>query len=266
MAARIEIVPLGECALIVKFGNAIEPSIHRKVLRFMRLLEERAFPGFQEAVPSYAAVAVYYNPYDVSRSVRDSNPQTQVRRWLEESLNQGLTELSAVAELKDEYSEVGEGGGREVNAGTFGHSRLIQIPVCYCPLCGPDLPDVAKMNRLTPEDVIDIHTSGSYKVYMIGFMPGFPYLGGMSERIAAPRLTVPKKSVPAGSVGIAGRQTGIYPFSSPGGWRLIGRTTTRLFDERRDPPSLCAAGDTLRFYRIDHSEMAEGGRCSWRQR
>ncbi|WP_325176749.1 5-oxoprolinase subunit PxpB [Paenibacillus alkalitolerans] len=240
MGEGTRIVPLGECALIVKFGDGIDLVTHRRVVELTRSLEENPFPGFQEAVPSYVSVAVYYDPVAIVKTGRLADgAQAQVRSWLTERVS--LVEAAADT----------NGGGM---AGT-----AVDIPVCYCSKCGPDLPFVAEHNKLSPEDVIKIHTSGSYTVYMIGFMPGFPYLGGMAERISAPRLATPRKRVPAGSVGIAGSQTGIYPFASPGGWRLIGRTSMPLFQPELVPPSLLTAGDAIRFKETTHSEMEDGG-------
>jgi inhibitor of KinA len=131
------------------------------------------------------------------------------------------------------------------------------VPTCYGGDLGPDLPFVAQHNGLLPEDVIGIHTGQTYRVYMLGFAPGFPYLGGMSERIAAPRRPSPRIAVPAGSVAIAGTQTGVYPMESPGGWQIIGRTALRLFHPERDPPALLRMGDQVRFRSISREEYGE---------
>ncbi|MGH9898241.1 MAG: 5-oxoprolinase subunit PxpB, partial [Pyrinomonadaceae bacterium] len=134
-------------------------------------------------------------------------------------------------------------------------SRVIEIPVCYRSEFAPDLDLVAKHNSLTVDEVISIHVAGEYLVYMLGFMPGFPYLGNMSEKIATPRLPVPRREVPAGSVGIGGLQTGIYPYQSPGGWNIIGRTPLRLFDLQRQPPNLLQIRDKVRFNSITVEEF-----------
>ncbi|MBB6734086.1 5-oxoprolinase subunit PxpB [Cohnella sp. CBP 2801] len=238
----MRIAPLGERALIVAYEGGIDPVTHRKVLELARSLEEQPFPGFQEAVPSYASVAVYYDPVAAGKADQSEKPgrtargvQAKVAEWLTERVHSGAA----------------TGSGPRAGC-TF------EIPVCYCSECGPDLPYVAERNRLTPEEVVRIHTSRPYTVYMIGFMPGFPYLGGMSGRISAPRLPTPRPRVPAGSVGIAGTQTGIYPFASPGGWRLIGRSTLPLFRPDQAPPSLLAAGDAVRFLPAAHPDGSEG--------
>ena len=136
--------------------------------------------------------------------------------------------------------------------------RTVVIPVRYGGIDGPDLPEAAKRSGLSEEAFIALHTSVEYEVAMIGFMPGFPYLMGLPAAIFQPRLTSPRRSVPAGSVGIGGSQTGIYPLETPGGWRLIGRTQMRLFDPARDEPSLLRAGDKLRFVRIGRRDLEAG--------
>jgi KipI family sensor histidine kinase inhibitor len=135
--------------------------------------------------------------------------------------------------------------------------RLVEIPTLYGGEFGPDLGDVAEHNGISDAEVIKIHSGADYLVYMMGFLPGFPYLGGMSERIATPRLKTPRSAIPAGSVAIAERQTGIYPVESPGGWRIIGRTPISLFDPSREPPVEIEPGDYLRFVQVDESEYAD---------
>jgi inhibitor of KinA len=135
--------------------------------------------------------------------------------------------------------------------------RIVEIPVCYGGAFGPDLDDVAERHGLGSDDVVAIHTSGEYLVYMVGFMPGFAYLGGLDERIATPRRRSPRTAVPAGTVGIGGQQTGVYPLVSPGGWNLIGRTPLRIFDPARDEPTLLATGDRVRFRAIPLDEYQE---------
>src|SRR5699024_4926794 len=137
------------------------------------------------------------------------------------------------------------------------NSRMVEIPVLYGGDYGPDLDLVAHRNQLSTEEVIRIHSERDYLVYMIGFAPGFPYVGGMDERIEAPRKENPRQSIPAGSVGIAGKQTGIYPFESPGGWQIIGRTPAQLFLPESNPPTLIQPGDRLRFVPIDEAEYVK---------
>jgi inhibitor of KinA len=135
--------------------------------------------------------------------------------------------------------------------------RTVSIPVCYGGEYGPDLEYVARHHNLTPEEVISIHSEGEYLAYMIGFAPGFPFLGGLSEKIATPRRPSPRTSIPAGSVGIAGMQTGVYPISTPGGWQLIGQTPVKLFLPKQNPPSLLQAGDIVKFEPISKEEYQE---------
>lgn len=247
MSVQAIIKPLGECALIVTLGSSIAPDTHKAVLQLSESLVNVPFPGFVEAVPAYTSVTVYYDHIAVYRAVkrqaRNTNglPPVQelVRSWLEERMQS----LNASQDARTVKSD----------------PREIRIRVCYCERCGPDLRGVAAYHRLTAQEVVDIHTSAIYTVYMIGFMPGFPYLGGLSETIATPRLDTPRAKVPAGSVGIAGGQTGVYPLASPGGWRLIGRTGIPLFRPERRPPSLLSAGHTVRFESAPHSEIEAGG-------
>ncbi|MFB3828149.1 MAG: 5-oxoprolinase subunit PxpB [Bryobacteraceae bacterium] len=180
---------------------------HREVWRMMRALQ--GMGGVRNLHPAYASVLVDFDP-----RLREAG---ELRRQIE------ALPLASV-ELPE--------------------PRLIEIPVRYG---GWDLDDVARHNGLSTDEVIAIHSGAEYVVYFLGFSPGFPYLGGMPEAIATPRLAAPRRMVPAGSVGIAGTQTGVYPVASPGGWRIIGRTGLALFDALRDPPALLAAGDRVRF-------------------
>ncbi|SEN22711.1 5-oxoprolinase subunit PxpB [Lihuaxuella thermophila] len=213
-AASVECAPLGDTAVIIQFGQTISLETHRKVKMLASYLDQHPIPGMVEYVPAFTTVAVFYDPLKISYS-------------------------SVCSMLEQIVSELRE----PVNV----QPRTVEIPVCYGGEFGPDLEFVAKHNGLTPEEVIDIHSNGEYLVYMIGFAPGFPYLGGMPERIAAPRRESPRLSIPAGTVGIAGTQTGVYPIATPGGWQLIGRTPLPLFRPDQNPPSLLQAGDLVRF-------------------
>jgi inhibitor of KinA len=215
-----KMVPLGDQAVLVEFGERISPEVHRDVLTFCRALEEAGLPGVSEWVPAYASVAVFYDPNVI-----------------------GFAEL---AEKLDTLA--GKGGGEEEPR------RVVTIPVVYGGEWGPDLEEVARLCGLSVIDVIRIHSEPLYRVYMLGFVPGFAYLGGMDERIAVPRLAVPRAKIPSGSVGIAGGQTGVYPLETPGGWRLIGRTPLSLFVPERNPPALLRAGDWVRFLPIAPEE------------
>ncbi len=209
----------GEQGLVVEFGNEIDPVINARVRRLARIVANQMAQHILEVVPTYRSLMVYFDPLIISRKA------------LQENIAGYLGDLDAVTLANDT-------------------ARVITIPLSYGGEFGPDLEFVARHNAITEEEVIAIHTSTPYLVYMLGFTPGFPYLGGMPERIAAPRLDVPRVKIPAGSVGIAGRQTGIYPIESPGGWRLIGRTPLPIFNPQSENPFLFAAGDYLQFSAI----------------
>ncbi|GAB7387937.1 5-oxoprolinase subunit B [Bacillaceae bacterium] len=243
--------PLGDSAIIVKFGEQIDRDTHRRVKTLADFLEKHPFPGLVEYVPAFTTVAVFYDPIEVRRRWKEigeagcslENPRSPYE--IVRSVLQRI--LSGLEETKGDTP------------------RTIEIPVCYGGDFGPDLEFVAAHNHLRPEEVIEIHAGGEYLVHMIGFMPGFPYLGGLSERISAPRRPTPRLSIPAGSVGIAGRQTGVYPMESPGGWQLIGRTPLPLFRPDENPPSLLQTGDIVRFKPISREEYeAYKERAGWR--
>lgn len=217
----MQMIPLGDSAIIIQLDKTITLDTHQKVNVLAARLQDNSFPGMVEIVPAFTTVTVYYNP--VKFSYKDACT----------ALEQIVSDLEATL------------------AGT---PRTVEIPVCYGGEFGPDLEFVAEHNGLTADEVVQIHSSGEYLVYMIGFAPGFPYLGGMSERIQAPRRSSPRLTIPAGTVGIAGRQTGVYPLETPGGWQLIGRTPEALFRPNESPPSLLQAGDIVRFRPVSHKE------------
>lgn len=214
-------LPAGDRALVVELGDAIDPTINRQVRDLMLGLERAQVPGVTEMVPTYRSLLVYYDPLKTSSEE------------LEERIDQVRAQLGRME---------------------LGRPRVVHIPTLYGGDYGPDLEFVAQHNDLTPQEVVEIHSGTDYLVYMIGFSPGFPYLGGMSERIAAPRLPTPRTEIPAGSVGIAETQTGVYPVATPGGWRIIGRTPLVLFDPHREPPALLRAGDYVRFVPLASEE------------
>ncbi|GAB6932115.1 5-oxoprolinase subunit PxpB [Calditerricola satsumensis] len=225
------ILPLGDSAAIIRFGTAIDPVANRRAMALAEHLLRCPFPGLVEAVPAYASVTVHYNPCAVHVSSAAPTPYDAVR-----------ARLSAV------LAEVGEG----IDAAP----RTVEIPVCYGGDHGPDLEAVAAACGLAPEEVVGLHAGTTYHVYAIGFAPGFPYLGTVPEPIRVPRRATPRAAVPAGSVGIAGAQTGIYPMETPGGWQIIGRTPIRLFQPDRDPPCLLRVGDRVRFRPITEEAFA----------
>lgn len=219
------ILPCGDCAITVQVGAEISEETNRKVVSLMQALAEAAIPGLRELVPSYSAVCVHYDPAQIS-------------------YDQLLKRLNDM-----EIKELSSGNASQ---------NVVEIPVCYGGEYGPDLAFVAEHNGLSPEDVIAIHSGGTYLVYMLGFLPGFAYMGGMDERIATPRLTSPRAKIPAGSVGIAGGQTGIYPLASPGGWQLIGRTSVKMFAMEGEAGKFAlSAGDRVKFVPITEEQYRE---------
>lgn len=211
------IQPAGDSALLVTFADQIDLAANLRVHDLSRRVRMQSLPGLGEAVPGYVTLMVTYDPLETDY----------------------LTVENLLLHLLEEP------------ASPSPDLRRVEVPVVYGGEDGPDLEFVANHNHLTIDEVIHLHAGRDYPVYMMGFMPGFPYLGGLDPRIAAPRLETPRSRVPAGSVGIAGEQTGIYPLDSPGGWRLIGRTAFRLFDSSREPPFLLNPGDIIRFIAVD---------------
>ena len=211
-------------SLLVVFGHEISLEHHQQVHALTeKLLRQR--PEFILNIhPAYSSVLVRFDPLQASAA--------EVKSYLTSLLD-------------------------EANEGPAIASRRVEIPVCYGGELGPDLEYVAKHNSLAPEEVIAIHANATYRVYFIGFTPGFAYLGGMSSRIATPRLDTPRVKVPAGSVAIGGNQTGVYPLSTPGGWRIIGRTPLLMFSPHREEPSLLRLGDEVRFRGISREEFEE---------
>lgn len=221
MYDKAKFIPAGDVSLVMEFGNSISPLINSKIRNMANILIQTPIKGIIEIIPTYRSISIIYNPIEIE---------------YDELVNH-LTELE---------SSLGEG--------TKGEIRIVELPTVYGGEYGPDIEYVAKHNNLTVDEVIKIHTSRDYLLYMLGFTPGFGYLGGMSEKIATPRLQTPRTKIPAGSTGIAGSQTGIYPIDSPGGWQLIGRTPIKLYDPLAEPPVLLNAGDYIRFVPIDEEE------------
>lgn len=226
---------LGDQAVSVKLGEQPSPETSRSIRTLQSYLEEHPLPGMIEAVPGLTTIAIYYDPIEVARAAiisDDSTPYHQICMYLERAL----------ALIDDEIVLP---------------SRIVEIPVCYGDHYGPDLVEVVKINRLTVEEVIKLHSQVDYTVAILGFSPGFPYLEGMDHRISAPRRASPRIQIATGSVGIAGRQTGVYPIATPGGWNVIGRTPLRLFLPEQQPPTLLRAGDVVRFQPITEAEYLE---------
>jgi inhibitor of KinA len=225
---------LSETSAGVQFGNEIRPDLHQQVIQAYHYFREHPFPGFVEVVPAYASLVVYYDPIRMPRYLRED------AGLILEVLNDLLSKA-----LEQDRPDMDHG------------ADLVTIPVCYHPILADDLEWAADHCGIGVDELIHLHTSQTYTVYMLGFVPGFPYLGVLPEALSVPRKLRPAESVPAGSVALAGRQTGIYPFSTPGGWQVIGRTPLRLFDSRRDPICLLKPGDRVRFEAVSLHEYLQ---------
>lgn len=240
--ADAAIYPLGECGMVVRFGvdrhsaPAFREDAYIQARAMADWLERNPFPGLGDIVPAYVSVAVHYNPWSMLKS----------GRWGK----------SASFDAAGIVRSILQEGLRRLDPSALQAGRLVEIPVCYGGEHGPDLTVVASRAGLTETEAAALHASGEYRVAMLGFAPGFPYMTGLPDKLAAPRRAEPRAIVPAGSVGIAGVQTGIYPSASPGGWQLIGRTPWVLFDPQREPPCLLAPGDRVRFVPVRPEEVA----------
>lgn len=210
--------PASDRSILVSFGDEISLSMHKQVLRLTRILHGAR--GILNLHPAFSTVLIDFDP----RLRTHAEVETLVQERLAASSHEAPPE-----------------------------PRTVEIPVCYGGEFGPDLEDVARHNSLTPERVVELHTAAEYVVYFVGFSTCFPYLGGLPAELATPRLSAPRKLVQAGSIGIAGAQAGVYPLTSPGGWRLIGRTALRLFDVDAAPPGFLRMGDQVRFVRMPES-------------
>lgn len=219
------IVPSGDSAVLVRFGATIDSDAHARVMALLRTLDRRPLAGVRDLTPAYASLLAQFDPLIIT-------PEE-----IEVYLRSELDELKVEA-----ADDVGE---------------LVHVPVVYGGEYGPDLEEVARLVDLSPEEVVRRHAGVDYHVNFLGFLAGFPYMSGLPAEIAAPRLPSPRTQTPAGSVGIAGQQTGIYPVKAPGGWRIIGRTPLRLFDPSRNPPSLLRPGDRVRFEPVPAQHFTE---------
>ena len=218
----IRILTAGDSALLIEFGKEINPETNRKITALVQLMREQHIEGIVDVIPAFCSLLINYDPRVLSY----------------EELKERMEHLLKM-ETKTEATR----------------KRIFEIPVCYGGEYGPDIENIAEHAGLSVEEVIKIHSSKDYLIYMLGFLPGFTYLGGLDERIHTPRLASPRLKIRAGSVGIGGSQTGIYPLDSPGGWQLMGMTPVRTYDPERQTPILVEAGDYIRFIPIDEEEF-----------
>jgi KipI family sensor histidine kinase inhibitor len=215
---------MGDRGLLVEFGDEISREINEKVRRMALVVHDDIREGIVEVVPTYRSLLITYNPL-----------------------------LLPVEDLKKRLRRIEEG----LQQAPLPEPKLTRIPAVYGGRYGPDLEEVARYHQISPEKVIQLHCSKPYLIYMIGFMPGYPYMGELPEELVTPRLKTPRLVVPKGSVAIAQRQTGIYSMESPGGWQILGRTPVEFFDPGRDPPALLQMGDLVQFYQIGEKEFEE---------
>ena len=224
MYQKTRYLTAGDKAVVLQFGNEISEELNLLVKKMYHCIGKKNIEGIEEMVLTYRSLIIYYNPQKVKYA----------------DLTQKLKELE-----------------KSVSEITLPPAYVTEIPVIYGGEYGPDLEFVAQFNKLSAKEVINIHSEKEYFIYMLGFSPGFPYLGGMSDKIATPRLEKPRLKVSEGSVGIAGKQTGIYPIESPGGWQIIGRTPVKLYDPKKEFPFLLKSGDYLKFYPINLEQFKE---------
>ena len=215
---------LGDRGLLIELGTGIDPAVNRRVKSLHRIIAREKLHGVVESVPAYASLLVVFDPLQAA-------PEALKRQ------------IAGLCDFEDD----GPAEARPV----------VEIPVAYGGAAGPDLDAVAAYHGLSVEDVIGLHTGTVYRVYMIGFTPGFPYMGELPEALDTPRRDTPRTHIPKGSVAIAQRQTGIYPVVSPGGWQIIGCTPLGLFDPRKETPSFLTMGDAVRFTPITAEEAAQ---------
>ncbi|MDB5208333.1 MAG: pxpB [Flavisolibacter sp.] len=221
------ISPLGDSALLIHLGNRIDDGLNKKVLHLFHTLQQLSLPEIIDVVPAYSSLAIYYDVVSLHQK--------------------NATAFDAMKNLLKPILEAADGQ-------SLSTKRQVKIPVCYTKMYAPDLEALAFDKNLSTKEVIGLHVAITYRVYMIGFIPGFAYMGKVDSRIATARKNTPQ-NVAAGSVAIAGEQTGIYPFASPGGWNIIGRTPIKLFDKEKEEPVLLQPGDEIQFYSISQNEF-----------
>jgi inhibitor of KinA len=230
---RLDILPLGDRAAVIEVADRVGEAVTARVRALFELLQSARIPGVREVVPSFCSVTLHYDPRALWE-LRERGEGSTPFELLRERLARVLERFEARAPVE---------------------GRLLEIPVCYGGDYGEDLGTLALAHELAPSRLVELHAAPVYFVGMLGFMPGFPYLCGLDERLITPRRSTPRPRVPAGSVAIGGEHTGIYPLESPGGWHIVGRTPISLFDPAAEPPSLLLAGDRVRFVPISPKEF-----------
>jgi inhibitor of KinA len=237
----ISIFPLGDSAVTLDLGHLMDEGLNRRALVLGNWLKAHPFPGLRDVLVSYCSVSIFFDP-DLIRPGLSAGET--IFEYARKILDSALAEADCI-------DHAGAGLPREAEVIL---PPPIRVPVCYADRFGGDLAETARIKGLSPEELIEIHCNTIYRVYMVGFLPGFPYMGKTDERIQIPRKERPVP-VAAGGVGIAGNQTGIYPLDSPGGWQIIGRTPHRMFDPLQDPPVILKAGDRVQFFSISPAEF-----------
>ena len=229
---NISFFQFSENAISLELGEEISEEILKRITRLNECIKQKPFAGLLNTIPAYTTLTLYFNPVELMNdlSLKGTSCLERVIEYIKT-----IKQKEIITEQMDE--------------------QIIHIPVCYDDNFGWDIQELTSFYQLKKEEIIDLHSKVVYTVYMIGFVPGFPYLGGLSEKLTSPRKQNPRPKIPAGSVGIAGKQTGIYPLETPGGWQIIGRTPLKLFDVTRQQPSLLKAGDKIKFERISLSEF-----------
>ena len=230
----ISVFQISENAISLEFGQEISKETLERITQLNECIKGNPFSGLLSTIPAYTTLTLYFNPVEL---MKDAGIKAQT--------------------CLDKISEYLKGLRVDVKNTKKIDEQIIHIPVCYDDKFGFDLEELTFFYQLKKEEIIKIHSGAVYTVFMIGFVPGFPYMGGLSEKLTVPRKQNPRPAIPAGSVGIAGQQTGIYPLETPGGWQIIGRTPLKLFDVDRPQPSLLKAGDKIKFNPISLNEFAQ---------
>ena len=221
---KARILTVGDSSVLVEFGKEISPEINARIATMVKLVKVQQIEGIVDMIPSFCALLINYD-----------------------------SRVITYDKLKKRLADVLKIDAKAENVA----SQVFEIPVCYGGQYGPDMTNLKEHAGLSEEEIIAIHSGSDYLIYMLGFLPGFPYLGGLDERIHIPRLASPRIKIPAGSVGIGGAQTGIYPLDSPGGWQLLGQTPVKTYDPERETPILFEAGDYIRFVPVSEVEYLE---------